>query len=140
MGLQFGPYAREIRVQLGETLRQFCARAGLDPAYISRIERGLMAPPQDSEKLEHYARALGLTEPGDARQTFMDLAATAAGRLPQDSLENEQLMDCLPAFLRTMRGQAVDDKDLDHLIEMIRNGGGNKGGGNKGGGNKEGDK
>jgi transcriptional regulator with XRE-family HTH domain len=126
MGSQFGPYARQIRVRLGETLRQFCARAGLDPAYISRIERGLMAPPQDPEKLDHYARMLGLAQTGDERQTFMDLAATAAGRLPQDSLTNEQLMTCLPAFLRTMRGQAVEDKELDHLIEMIRKGSGNK--------------
>ena len=124
MGSQFGPHARAIRVGLGETLRQFCARAGLDPAYVSRIERGLMAPPQDPEKLEHYARALGLTQPGDAWQTFMDLAATAAGRLPQDSLDNERLMACLPAFLRTMRGQTVAHEDLDQLIEMIRKGGG----------------
>lgn len=123
MGAPFGPYARQIRVQLGETLRQFCARAELDPAYVSRIERGLMAPPQDQDKLDHYARTLGLEPRTDAWQSFMDLAAAASGRLPQDSLENEQLMACLPTFLRAMRGQAVAADDLDHLIETIRNGG-----------------
>jgi len=124
MGDQFGPFARQIRVQLGETLRQFCARVSLDPAYVSRVERGLLAPPQDQEKLEYYAASLGLARDTDDWQNFMDLAATAAGRLPQDALENEQLMACLPAFLRTMRGQRVDDEDLDQLVEMIRKGGG----------------
>jgi len=96
----------------------------MDPAYVSRIERGLLAPPQDPEKLEHYAEALGVARGTEAWQEFMDLAATAAGRIPQDALENEQLMACLPAFLRTMRGQQVEDKELDQLIEMIRKGGG----------------
>jgi len=125
MGDQFGPFARQIRVQLGETLRQFCARINLDPAYVSRIERGLLAPPQDQTKLDYYAESLGLARGTDDWQTFMDLAATATGRLPQDALENEQLMACLPAFLRTMRGQRVEDEDLDHLVEMIRKGSGN---------------
>ena len=58
------------------------------------------------KKLEHYAEVLGVPRDTEAWQTFMDLAATAAGRLPQDALENEQLMACLPAFLRTMRGPA----------------------------------
>ena len=126
MGNQFGPFARQIRVQLGETLRHFCARVSLDPAYVSRIERGLLAPPQDQAKLDYYAESLGLVRGTDEWQTFMDQAATAAGRLPQDALKNEQLMACLPAFLRTMRGQRVEDEDLDHLVEMIRKGGSNR--------------
>jgi transcriptional regulator with XRE-family HTH domain len=120
----FGPHARKIRVERGETLRQFCAGAGMDPAYVSRIERGLLAPPQDPAKLDLYAEALGLVRGTDAWQTFMDLAATASGRLPQDALENKQLMACLPAFLRTMRGQRMEDAELEHLVEMIRKGGG----------------
>ena len=120
----FGPYARQVRVERGETLRQFCSRAGLDPAYVSRIERGLLAPPQDPDKLEHYAESLGLDRETEGWQKFMDLATTAAGRLPLDALDNEQLMACLPAFLRTMRGQQVDDEELDQLIDMIRKGGG----------------
>ena len=120
----FGDRARQLRIQRGETLRQFCAKAGMDPAYVSKIERGLLAPPQDQEKLEHYATALGLSQGSDEWHMFMDAAATAAGRLPHDALENEQLMTCLPAFLRTMRGQQVEDKELDQLIEMIRKGGG----------------
>ncbi len=126
MEANFGPFARQIRVRLGETLRQFCARVGLDPAYISRIERGLLAPPQDQAKLDYYAESLGLTRDTDDWQTFMDLAATAAGRLPQDALKNEQLMACLPSFLRSMRGQRVSDEDLDRLVEMIRKGGGGR--------------
>jgi len=125
MGTEFGPFARKIRVQLGETLRQFCARVSLDPAYVSRIERGLLAPPQDQAKLDHYAESLRLARGTDEWHTFMDQAATATGRLPQDLLDNEQLMSCLPAFLRTMRGQAVPEEDLDQLVEMIRKGGGN---------------
>ncbi len=119
----FGDSARKLRVERGETLRQFCAKAGLDPAYVSKVERGLLAPPQDQEKLEHYATALGLNRGSDAWQSFMDLAATAAGRLPHDVLDNEQLLTCLPAFLRTMRGEQVKEEDLDQLIEMIRKGG-----------------
>lgn len=119
---QFGPLARQIRVRAGETLREFCARSGLDPAYISRIERGLLAPPQDGEKLAHYAKSLRIAPESEEWREFMDLAATAAGRLPHDLLDNERLMSCLPAFLRTMRGQNIGEEDLDHLIDMIRGG------------------
>ena len=69
----FGDSARKLRVERGETLRQFRAKAGLDPAYVSRVERGLLAPPQDQEKLEHYATALGLNRvaiPGHGAWTW----------------------------------------------------------------------
>jgi transcriptional regulator with XRE-family HTH domain len=123
MESRFGDFARQWRVQLGETLRHFCRRAGLDSAYISKVERGLLAPPQSPDKLEHYALSLGIAKGGADWNEFMDLAAAAGGRLPQDLLDNPQLMQCLPVFLRTIRNERVDEKSLDELIEMIRNGG-----------------
>lgn len=123
MESKFGEFARARRIQLGETLRHFCRRTGLDAAYISKIERGLLAPPQNVEKLEHYALGLGIEKGGSSWTEFMDLAATASGRLPQDLLDNENLMHCLPVFLRTMRNERVDEDSLDDLIEMIRKGG-----------------
>ncbi len=119
----FGTFARARRVQLGETLRCFCRRTGLDAAYVSKIERGLLAPPQNVEKLKQYALYLGIEKEGPSWTEFMDLAATASGRLPHDLLDNENLMRCLPVFLRTMRNDRVDDESLDDLIETIRKGG-----------------
>ena len=54
--MTFGEFFKQQRVNLKKTLRQFCAENKLDPGNISRLERGLMQPPQGSDKLEEYIR------------------------------------------------------------------------------------
>ena len=49
----FGDYVRTARARLaeqgaGHSLRQVAARIGVEPAYLSKVERGLVPPPSEA--------------------------------------------------------------------------------------------
>ena len=72
--IKFGEFFRKRRKALGLSLREFCRRNGLDPANISRLERGLIRPPRGKEILESYAKSLRL-EPGSGDwEKFFEIA------------------------------------------------------------------
>ena len=116
----FGTFFREMRGKAGLSLREFCLENGFDPGNISRLERGLLPPPESHEKLDQYAKALGVKKGSDDWYTFYDLAAAERGRIPKDVLNDEEIVERLPVLFRTLRGQRVDDEALDDLIERIR--------------------
>lgn len=116
---QFSTFFREKRLALGVSLRQFCLRHGLDPGNISKLERGRLAPPQH-DKLEEYARLLGLAEGSDDWYQFFDLAAAEAGRIPRDILEDKGVVESLPVLFRTLRGERIPDERLDELVKKIK--------------------
>lgn len=116
----FGEFFKEKRIGLGKTLRQFCIEHKLDAGNISKIERGKMHAPQSKEKLEEYARCLQIEEGSVDWQTFMDLAAVNAGRIPDDLQKEEELISRLPVFFRTLRDKEFSEKEIDDLIDRIR--------------------
>lgn len=118
--LTFGDFFKGKRIGLKKTLRQFCAENKLDPGNISRLERGLMAPPQGSDKLEEYARYLQIKKGSDDWYQFFDLARIEAGRIPDEIMKDEALVASLPILFRTLRGKKISEKKLDELVEMIR--------------------
>ena len=117
---RFGEFFKRRRIALGETLRQFCHKNGLDPGNISRLERGLLPPPQGREVLASYAKHLKLKKGSDEWYEFFDLAAAGAGRIPPSILDDEELVEKLPILFRTLRGQRVSDEQLDELVRKIR--------------------
>lgn len=114
----FGEAFKAHRLALQLSLRQFCTQNGLDPANISKLERGILPPPKD-EKLHEYARALHLTEGTDSWYEFCDLAAAAKGEFPSD-LRDAELLAQLPALFRTMRGDAPSDEQLGHILNILK--------------------
>jgi len=119
----FGSFFESLRQRNRLTLREFCKKAGADPANISRMERGAMSPPKGREILERYAGALGLREGTDDWYKFFDLAAVAQGVVPDDILSDENLVKALPIFFRTLRGQKPSVAEMKSLAEKIRQGG-----------------
>ena len=117
---RFGEYFKQRRIALKKTLRQFCRDHDLDPGNISRLERGLLSPPQGREILESYAKLLKLRKGSDDWYTFFDLAAAETGRIPQELLEDKDVLEKLPILFRTLRGQKVPDEQLDELVRTIR--------------------
>jgi len=71
---RFGDFFRQRRTALGLSLREFCRRNGFDPGNVSRLERGLTAPPQTGGLLEQYAKALKLEPASLEWDTFHSLA------------------------------------------------------------------
>jgi len=107
-GRSFGEFVRDKRIEQRLTLREFCRKNGFDPGNVSKIERGLMPPPQDRHLAENYAKALNLKKRTKDWVTFHDLAAVSAGRVPADLLNDEKIVRKLPLLFRTIRGTKLE--------------------------------
>lgn len=116
----FGGFFKFRRKSLGLTLRKFCQMHNLEPSNMSKLERGLLPPPQKREKLEEYARMLKLEKGSDDWYQFFDLAYAERGKIPEEVLDDTELLKKLPVLFRTLRGQKVSDEQLNDLIERIR--------------------
>lgn len=116
----FGDYFKQCRIASGLTLRAFCERHKLDPGNLSKLERGILPPPESDSKIEEYATMLGLKKGSSFWYEFFDLAAAERGRIPKDLLSDDDVLGKLPVLFRTLRGAKVSDRHLDQLIERIR--------------------
>ncbi len=116
----FSAKLKELRINTGLSLREFCLRNGLDPGNYSKLERGHFPPPESHALLEKYAMALGLAPGTSAWLELFDLAAAERGRIPADIMSDEALVAKLPVLFRTMRGTPLSPEQLDQLIEQVR--------------------
>lgn len=116
----FGEFFKAKRQELELTLREFCLKHKLDPGNLSRLERGLLPPPQDRKLLERYARFLEIQSASGDWYAFFDLAAASKGRIPDDILQDEEVVAKLPLVFRTLRGKRLTDKQLDELVKKVR--------------------
>ena len=117
--MKFHEMFKKRRMEIG-TVREFAKRAGLDVAYVSRLENGVTLPPKDSGKLSKLAVALEIAEGSDEWQEFMDLAAVAKNELPEDLRDDERVASVLPAFYRTLRNKELDEEGLEKLLSLIK--------------------
>ncbi len=115
----FGEFFRLKRIFLGFTLRSFCERYNYDPGNISRLERNILSPSVDKQKLEGYAAALKIPRDSEEWTVFFDLAHTAKGKIPEDIYKNPHILSILPAFYRTARGEKLDKKKIKELIKLL---------------------
>ncbi len=116
----FGEVFKMKRIQLGLTLRRFCLEHKLDPGNLSRMERGVLPPPQDRTKLEEYANHLKLRKGSSEWYEFFDLAAAEAGRIPKDIMDDKEVVEKLPILFRTLRGEKISEDKLAELVRKIK--------------------
>jgi len=116
----FGEFIKERRIAKGVSLREFCKRIEIDASNWSKVERGLLAPPQDEEKLRKIAQVLGIKFGSPLWKEMQDKANIDAGIIPEDILSDEKVLNSLPIFFRTIRSEKPTPEDLDKLIDMIR--------------------
>ena len=116
----FGEFIKERRIAKGISLREFCKRIEIDASNWSKVERGLLAPPQDKQKLRKIAQVLGIKFGSPLWKEMKDKANIDAGIIPEDILSDEKVLNSLPLFFRTIRSEKPTPEDLDKLINMIR--------------------
>ena len=114
----FGDDLKSLRFYVGLTLRDFCRQSGEDPSNWSKIERVLLPPPTDHERLTKIAKCLKLSE--DRIEDFIAKAEIAAGNIPKFVMTNEILLDQLPAFLRTIDNVMPSEDDFIRLIKLLQ--------------------
>lgn len=113
----FASFIRDKRIAAGMTLREFCRQTGFDASNWSKIERNLMLPPQSKSILELIAAVLSLEIGSQDYKELMDLAALSS--VPEDLIEPE-ILEQLPVFFRTVRGEKPTEEELKTLITKIR--------------------
>jgi transcriptional regulator with XRE-family HTH domain len=116
--LTFGEFIRNLRIGKRLTLRQFCRSAKLDPSNWSRIERGLAPPPKSKVVLQEIAKILKIERESEEYKALFDLAAIS--HIPSDLISDEQVLDKLPIFFRTIRGEKPSRKELEELIRIMK--------------------
>ena len=119
MKKKFGQTLKKLRIKKGLTLRHTCRIANYDPSNWSKIERGKMSPPRDEKTLRKWARVLGISKAKKV-QEFIDEANLAQGIIPQDILSQDNIVDFLPAFFRTLRNKKPTKKEIDRLIKLVK--------------------
>ncbi len=122
----FGEFFRQKRMDAGFTLRSFCERYHFDPGNISKLERNILSPTLDEEKLEGYAQALKISKGSREWVLFFDLAHIARGTIPQDIRKDPDVLSFLPAFYRTARGEKLDKKKIQKLLELLSSANGSR--------------
>jgi transcriptional regulator with XRE-family HTH domain len=116
--LTFGEFIKQLRLQNRITLREFCRLSGIDPSNWSKIERGMLPPPKSKLMLEEIAKILKVKKNSDDWYTLMDLAAIT--HIPKELLSNQAIVEKLPVFFRTLRGQKPTEEELENLIKLIK--------------------
>ncbi len=107
----FGDYIKQQRMALGMTLRAFCAYHEEDPSNWSKLERGILRPPLDDMRLSDIAHKLALDQ--DQVHQIKDLACAEAGRIPQDIMNDADVLALLPIVFRTIRNEAPSRDKLE---------------------------
>lgn len=118
----FGDFVKEKRLKKDISLREFCRLLPTDASNWSKVERGLLPPPQDEGRLKRIADILGIDTISDEFMELKDKAAIASGIIPKDILSDKEVLDSLPIFFRTVRSEKPTSKDLDLLIEKMKKG------------------
>jgi len=116
----FGEFIKKRRVNRELSLREFCKRIEVDASNWSKVERGVLSPPQDIEKLENIAHVLKIKIGSKEWKEMKDLASIDAGIIPADILSDKKVLDSLPMFFRTIRSEKPTPEELDKLINIIR--------------------
>lgn len=116
----FGEFLKEKRIGQSLTLREFCLKHHLDPGNMSKIERGILPPPQDHKKLEQWAEWLKIKKGSDDWLDFFDIATVEAGRIPKELMDDKEILERLPLLFRTIKGKKLSGKKLKQLIMMVK--------------------
>lgn len=114
----FGVFIKEARVSKELTLREFCKLANLDPSNWSKTERGINPPPKSREVLDEIASVLSFEISSEDYNRMIDLATV--GSIPKELLTDEKILEQLPVFFRTLRGDTPTDEELDDLIKLFK--------------------
>lgn len=111
----FHQFVKEKRIEKGISLRQFCRECELDPSNWSKIERGIGDAPKGGEILERIAGVLKFSR--EDFNSLKDLALIDA--IPEDLRPKESILEKLPIFFRTARGEKPTESELQTIYTLL---------------------
>lgn len=112
---QLHEFLKDKRIERGITLRQFCKEIGVDPSNWSKIERGISPATKSKEFREILAKVLSLSK--DETDTLNDLCLI--DYIPNELRPSEEILEKLPVFFRTGRGEKASKAELVELFKLL---------------------
>ncbi|HSV96443.1 MAG TPA: helix-turn-helix transcriptional regulator [Spirochaetota bacterium] len=118
--MAFGEFIKDRRNELGLSLREFCKQLDEDASNWSKVERGILSPPQDEGKLRRIAKLLNIGMNSEEWNMLTDYAKIDAGKIPDYLMSDQDVLKALPVFFRTIGSVKPTPEELAKLIEIIR--------------------
>ncbi|GBU21060.1 hypothetical protein R80B4_00949 [Fibrobacteres bacterium R8-0-B4] len=118
---RFGAFLKQMRINMGFTLRRFCVGFGYDHQTQSKLERGLASPPATAKGLSKLAKDLCLWDGSNEWNQLFCLAKECAGKLPPAGLTEDELAKQLPLVFRTVGGKRLSEDKLLEFAQNFRN-------------------
>lgn len=115
----FKDFVKQKRIDLNLSLRAFCKEASEDPSNWSKIERGILAPPKDLERLKKIANTLKIEVESDEWNILYNSAFIDSGEIPENVMSNQDVLEILPAFFRTIESKKPSREDLENLMSKL---------------------
>jgi transcriptional regulator with XRE-family HTH domain len=112
--MHFGALVRQWRLDAGLSQRELARRAGMDFTYLSKIETGILAPP-DEERIAALVRGLGRSD--EDLQQLIDLAQSA--RVPNEDLKAAIIRNPdVGALLRRVARRPLTSQELRQIQQI----------------------
>ena len=118
--MNFKDYVRSRRLELGLTLREFCRQINEDPSNWSKVERGVIGPPEHLDKLHRISKVLGFAENSKETKDLFNMADIDRGRIPRSIMHDEALIAHLPVLFRSIDSSPPNTEELLSLADLIR--------------------
>ena len=115
--MKYGEMLRTIRTEKAITLRELASNSDIDAAYLSRIERCTIPPPQKAELLNAINEAISATP--EESIALKDQSAIDNKQFPQDIAENIKEMVGIPLLLRTMANKKMTEEQIRKVTAFI---------------------
>ncbi len=119
----FGEFLKQKRLDNKLSLREFCRLLNEDPSNWSKVERGIISPPQEESKLTKIALILHIKKNSDDWNSLFDFAKVDAGKIPDYLMADKEVLQALPAFFRTVGSIKPKAEEIEKLINLIKKGG-----------------
>lgn len=115
--MKYGNLLRSTRVSKEITLRELAKVTDIDVAYLSRVERGTIPPPQKQELLQSINDGLKLTV--DEALMFNDFASLDNKQFPKDIEKNITNNVGIPMLLRTVANKKLSPDKIKEISDYI---------------------
>ena len=115
--MKYGEMLRKLRLEKEMTLRELASNSDIDVAYLSRVERCTIPPPQKEELLDAINDALDATE-AEAQQ-LKDQAAIDNKQFPRDIADKIEKIEGIPLLLRTVANKKLSAKEIRKVTDYI---------------------
>ena len=118
----FGKHLKALRKASGKAARIVALEAGMQPSNYSRLEYGVINPPQTKQKLDRLASAVGVFGSTEMSQ-FYDLAAAANKSVPLDLADIISKDDAIPLMLRIIGNKKLSKQEVHEILKLVRGAG-----------------